>query len=44
MWPRPVLDPNAEHYAPGWREGFIHCCWVDQLSGVLERYFRGEAP
>ena len=39
------FDPNAEHYAPpGWEgEGFIHCCWVDQLSGVLERYFRGEA-
>lgn len=41
------FDPNAEHYAPpGWEgeeEGFIHCCWADQLSGVLERYFRGEA-
>ena len=38
------FDPNAEHYAPpGWEgEGFIHCCWVDQLSGVLERYFRGQ--
>lgn len=39
------FDPNAEHYAPPrWEgEGFIHCCWVDQLSGVLERCFRGEA-
>ena len=39
------FDPNAAHYAPpGWEgEGFIHCCWADQLSGVLARYFRGEA-
>lgn len=40
-----TFDPDAVHYAPpGWEgEGFIHCCWADQLSGVLERYFRGEA-
>lgn len=23
------------------REGFIHCCRVDQLAGVLKRWFRG---
>ncbi len=22
-------------------EGFVHCCYLEQLSGVLERYFRG---
>ncbi len=22
-------------------EGFVHCCFRDQLAGVLERYFRG---
>lgn len=23
------------------REGFIHCCSKEQLSGVLERYYKG---
>lgn len=23
-------------------EGFVHCCFRDQIAGVLERYFRGE--
>ena len=22
-------------------EGFVHCCWPEQLGGVLSRYFRG---
>jgi uncharacterized protein (DUF952 family) len=25
-----------------YREGFIHCCTPSQLSGVLERYFKGK--
>jgi Uncharacterized protein conserved in bacteria len=39
-----AFDPEATHYAPtGWEaEGFIHCCWASQLSGVLARYFRGQ--
>jgi uncharacterized protein (DUF952 family) len=24
------------------KEGFIHCCTPSQLSGVLERYFKGK--
>jgi uncharacterized protein (DUF952 family) len=24
------------------REGFIHCCTKEQLSGVLERYFKDQ--
>ena len=24
------------------REGFIHCCSPSQLTGVLERYFKGK--
>jgi uncharacterized protein (DUF952 family) len=24
-------------------EGFIHCCTAHQLSGVLERYFKGKS-
>ena len=46
MWPRPAASiPTLSTTRPrgGKGEGFIHCCWVDQLSGVLERYFRGEA-
>lgn len=34
---------GADHYAPGAfaSEGFVHCCWPEQLAGVLSRYFRG---
>lgn len=33
------------HYAPAALadEGFVHCCWPDQLEGVLERYFAGRS-
>lgn len=24
------------------REGFIHCCTPEQLSGVIARYFKGQ--
>jgi uncharacterized protein (DUF952 family) len=24
-------------------EGFIHCCWANQLAGVIDRYYQGRA-
>jgi uncharacterized protein (DUF952 family) len=34
---------NREYFVPldFVDEGFIHCCTVDQIDGVLERYFSG---
>jgi uncharacterized protein (DUF952 family) len=35
---------NAHYFAPAAfaHEGFIHCCTQEQLSGVLERYYKGQ--
>ena len=35
---------KESHYFPAafLKEGFIHCCKRSQLSGVLDRYFRGK--
>jgi uncharacterized protein (DUF952 family) len=32
------------YYVPGafQKEGFVHCCRRGQLSGVLDRYFKGQ--
>jgi len=34
---------GADSYAPAGftMEGFIHCCWPNQLAGVVERYYQG---
>ncbi|QQS40588.1 MAG: DUF952 domain-containing protein [Acidobacteriota bacterium] len=34
-------DPGGYRAASLESEGFIHCSFKDQLSGVLERYYRG---
>jgi uncharacterized protein (DUF952 family) len=33
----------AGTYVPGGfaAEGFIHCCWPNQLAGVVDRYYQG---
>lgn len=38
-----VACADDDHYAPQAfaTEGFVHCCWPQQLAGVLSRYFRG---
>ena len=39
-----VTQKGNPEFAPGdyYREGFIHCCSMDQVKGVLERYFNGK--
>jgi uncharacterized protein (DUF952 family) len=34
---------NNLYYQPASfaKDGFIHCCYENQLAGVLERYFKG---
>ncbi|MFT4719118.1 MAG: hypothetical protein ACI9SB_000281 [Candidatus Azotimanducaceae bacterium] len=34
---------QPQTYVPGGfaAEGFIHCCWPNQLAGVIDRYYQG---
>ncbi|MBT1703990.1 DUF952 domain-containing protein [Chryseosolibacter indicus] len=35
---------RKDHYKPEnfGKEGFIHCCYREQLNGVLDRYFKNK--
>jgi len=39
-----AMQAEKAEFTPGdyYREGFIHCCSHDQVTGVLERYFKGK--
>jgi len=39
-----LAAPGASYRPAGYAtEGFIHCCWPEQLPGVIDRYYQGRA-
>jgi uncharacterized protein (DUF952 family) len=41
-WQAAIAD--GVYTPPGFAaDGFIHCCTAEQIAGVIDRYFRGEA-